>query len=257
MAIEENNNQDGGSHIESLMSELGMDPDPASAETEGAENPENKSDESQKDLSVSNETKDVIEDKTTELDPDKDSLQSQITGMEKRINDKDTFIKSLQDQIKAKETKADDDTKIENKDDEPEDGFWDKPEETIKGMQEQIRIQNLQIQEAVFAGGVEDYFKTVNGNDLKEAVSNDSEFADKFNSSPEPYKVAYEYLKNKTVAKTKVAEDARAALKAELLEEIRSEGGKTPPANINSIGSSNNNGKSDADDDGFASVFEK
>lgn len=245
--------QTTSSHIDDLMNDMGMSSDPEVTTTDSDIKVDNDTADKQEDLSVSNETTvPDTNDGETEAKDGNDSLQSQIDGMEKRLRDKDDFINELREQVKAKEAKVEDDTE-----DVEDEGFWDKPEETIKSMQEQIRMQNLQYQEVIFANGVDDYFKTVNGADLKDAVSTDAEFAEKFNNSPEPYKVAYEYLTQRNTKIKESSDSARAKMKAELMEEIKAEGGstRTAPAGINNTGSSNRSVNADAPEDGFASVF--
>ena len=241
---------EGGSHITDLMGELGMTTEPEATDTDGSLNDDDKSDESQENLSVSNEADDKTGDKGTEPNPEMASLQSQIEGLEKRMKDKDDYINKLKDGGDDKDDKkSDDDTE-----DEDEETFWDKPEETIKGLQEQIQMQQIQLQESIYANGVENYFETVNGDTLKEAVSSDAEFAKEFQNSKEPYKVAYEYLTNKkTEAKTDL-EAERAKMKEEILAEIKADSIKAP-ATISGLGGSNQDGNIDVPEDGFAAVF--
>ena len=178
-------------------------------------------------------------------------LQEQIKGMEKRMADKDTYIQELKEMSKTKEPEVEVD--------EEESDFWDDPESKYKQMQEQMNIQGLRLQEAVYANTVDGYFKTVNPESLKEAVSTDAEFAEKFNNSKEPYKVAYEHLSQVAEAR-KVEKDTsdkayRDKIRAEVLEELKQKpSSKDTVPNINSSGSSNQSGNSGSDD-GFASIF--
>lgn len=181
------------------------------------------------------------------------SLQKQIEGMEKRIADKDAYINELREASKQKEEES---QQVDTN--EAEDDFWDNPEEKYKSLKEQIRIQQMQIQETVYANTVENYWKTVNPEALKSAVATDAEFADKFNKSSEPYKVAYEYLTKKAETTSKANEDAiNAAVEARLKEMgvTPKEKKEVPPSINTSGGKSQTSGKLDAPDDGFASVF--
>ena len=116
-----------------------------------------------------------------------------------------------------------------------------------------MRIQQLQIQEGYYAQTVDGYFKTVNTESVKEAVSKDKEFAKEFNSSREPYRVAYEYLKKQTEAKTSEQAKLREEIRQELLKEMNVKGKKEIPPNIGS-GSTSSPNTSDGIS-GFAEFF--
>ena len=84
----------------------------------------------------------------------------------------------------------------------------------------------------------------------------DTEFAQEFNKSAEPYKTAYEYLKQKS--QTKVTADE--AYKDKIIKTYLEENGIAPkekkdvPPNLNGGGKSNSS-PSKVASDGFASVF--
>lgn len=227
--------------------ELGIDSTVATPETEA----------------TANDTENFVQDSTTEesegntngnTEPDISvELRKQIEGLEKRIGDKDEYINTLREQSKAQEAETSTDSGDTQTDD-----FWDDPETVVKNMQETIRVQQMQIQETVYANTVDNYWKTVNPEALKTAVATDAEFSKEFNSSNEPYKAAYEYLSKKTEAKKSEDLTMREQIKAELLKEM---GIKDKPKNDNvpnmgSMGGSNGS-KNDAPDDGFAAVFNR
>lgn len=205
------------------------------------------------DSSESQEEQAVEEDETDSEDSRFSELQKQIEGMEKRIADKDAYIQELRDASKQKEAQSEP-AQVDTK--EEEEDFWDNPEGTIKKLQDTIKIQQLQIQETVYANTVEGYWNTVNPEALKKAVATDAEFATEFNNSREPYRTAYEYLKRKTEETSKSEQSLREKIKAEILAEmgVKKEKRETPP-NINGGSkpkSSPNSGKAV---DGFSSVF--
>ena len=208
-------------------------------------------------------TEDFVQDSTTEESGDNTNgntepdisveLRKQIEGLEKRISDKDEYINTLREQSKKQEA----DESMETGDTQDND-FWDDPEKIVKDMQETIRIQQMQIQETVYANTVNDYWKTVNPEALKTAVATDPEFQKEFNSSSEPYRTAYEYLSKKTEAKKTEEQTLREQIKAELLKEMgvkdKPKGSNMP--NMGGLGGSNGS-KTDAPDDGFSAVFGK
>jgi len=189
-----------------------------------------------------------------------DSYKSQIDGMEKRIADKDEFINELRDASKQKEADKQQEVDTEKTED---DDFWSNPEQTIKDLKlelkeqrEATKIQQMQTHEIHYANTVDDYWKTVNQDTLKEAVSMDSEFATEFNKSNEPYKTAYEYLKQKN--QTRV--DSDKAMKDKIIQDYLKENGmekkesKEVPPNVNVGGKSGSTSKK-ATSDGFAAMF--
>ena len=186
-----------------------------------------------------------------------ESLKKQIEGMEKRIADKDAYINELREASKQKEAEKD-----QQKGDTDEDGdFWENPELTIKQLKEALKeqkqasqLQQLQIQETVYANTVENYWKTVNPEALKNAVATDPEFAEKFNKSTQPYRIAYEYLTAKSAEKTKSEQSLRDKIKQELMAEMGIKKSKEAPPTIGS-GTSSNMSKKEVPSDGFASVF--
>lgn len=236
------------------IDELGISEDQAINDTEVEAND---TEEIQEDLNSDSE--DSSSDKDTKSDTEADSdllrsLQKQIEGMEKRIADKDAYINELREASKQKEAEK---QQVDTNEDE-EDDFWDNPEEKYKSLKEQMRIQQMQIQETIYANTVENYWKTVNPEALRSAVATDPEFADKFNKSREPYRVAYEYLIEKTKSTSKAQEDAiNAAVEARLKEMgVKPKEKKEVPPTINSSGGkSQTSSKADAPDDGFAAVF--
>ena len=196
-------------------------------------------------------TEESIEDTKTDTEPNiSEELKKQIDGLEKRISDKDEYINLLREQSKAQEAETstvEDDTSTD---------FWDDPEKIVQDMKETMRIQQMQIQETVYANTVEDYWKTVNPEALKSAVATDTEFANTFNSSNEPFKVAYEYLSKQTQAKKAETETLRESIKAELLKEMGMDKPKKEAIpNMGSMGGNTDTKKSNAPDDGFAAVF--
>ena len=225
------------------IKELGIDSSNATPVTDAAEN--NPEDFVQD--STTEESKELTN-KDTEPDISME-LKKQIEGLEKRISDKDEYINLLREQSKAQEAE----TSMEEVDVQAD--FWDDPEKIVKDMQETIRIQQMQIQETVYANTVENYWKTVNPEALKTAVATDAEFANEFNKSQEPYRVAYEYLSKKTQAEKQETESLREKIKAELLKEMGLDKPKKEAVpNMGSMGGSNDK-KSSAPDDGFAAVF--
>ena len=208
-----------------------------------------------------NNTEDFVQDSNTEeskVDTDgntepniSDGLQKQIDGLEKRIADKDDYINTLREQSKAQEAEVNGDVDTET------DDFWDDPEAKFNDMRETMRIQQMQIGETQYANTVENYWKTVNQEALKTAVATDADFADTFNSSNEPFKVAYEYLSKKTEAETVSRQSLRDEIKAELLKEMGIDKPKKEAIpNMGDMGGkSSDKRKSNASDDGFASVF--
>lgn len=233
------------------INELGIGEDLDTNDTEVESN--ETTEESQEDLSLDSEEKPS---ENTEVDTEQpselDSLKKQIEGMEKRIADKDDFIKELRDESKKKEA---DKQEVDTKDSTEEEDFWSNPDKTINDLKETVRVQQMQIQETIYANTVDDYWKTVNPQVLQEAVVADAEFADKFNGSTEPYKTAYEYLKGKAEGKANADKSLRETIKQELLAEMGvSKDKKEVPPNING-GSKSSSNKSTASEDGFASVF--
>lgn len=215
--------------------------------------------ESEEDLSLDSEVNSEETDKATE--PESElilSLKKQIEGMEKRLNDKDSYINELREASKQREAES---QKVDTEQDEVE-SFWDDPEAIIKAQKaeiqkqnDQMRMQSLQIAEIHYANMVENYWSTVNPDALKEAVSTDPEFAKTFNNSPEPYKVAYEYLKDATSKK----QAKEASIEAEYERKFKEKYGikeqkRDVPPNIN-VGSKSQSSTKSAPEDGFASVF--
>ena len=237
-----------------FIKELGIGVEPA-ADNDTEVTALDNTNESENDLSLEQEGKTSQESKDesagTEQNDLMDALKKQIEGMEKRITDKDDYINSLKEKSKADE--------VATEESDTEDDFWDNPEAKFKEMQETMRIQDMRIQETVFANTVEDYWKTVNPEKLQEAVATNNEFAQEFNSSREPYKTAYEYLTNKAKETSKSTTDLKEQIRQELMKEYgleKKKVSKEVPPSITNTGSSNTDTtKSNASEDGFASVF--
>ena len=243
------------------IDELGIGQDLPDSDTDAVEN--ETTEESEEDLSLDSEEKPS---ENTESDTEQNSellqsLKSQIEGMEKRIADKDDYIAQLREASKQKEAdNQQGDTEVSETEDD--DDFWANPELTIKQLKAELkeqreagRIQQMQIQETIYANTVDDYWKTVNPKALQEAVATDEEFMTEFNSSAEPYKTAYEYLKNKADTKAQSELSLREQIKKELQEEMGlTKEKKEVPPNINTGGKSGGTQKK-ASEDGFAAVF--
>ncbi|MGA1048269.1 MAG: hypothetical protein ACO3UU_09675, partial [Minisyncoccia bacterium] len=155
----------------SFIEELGIGINPNESDTDASsEESTEEETESSKDLSLE------PEDKTdTEQFAIVESLKKQIEGMEKRINDKDKYIEELRNKSKAEE-------EVKSEVDEEDVDFWDNPEGMVNKLKQQkieqdrkLHIQSLQIAEIHYANTVENYWKTVNQDALKEAVATDAE----------------------------------------------------------------------------------
>lgn len=235
------------------IDELGVGT-PEVDDTEVETNEPEEQSEVETDLSLEQEDTPATEEAERNTEPNSEllkSLQKQIEGMEKRIADKDAYINELREASKQKE--AEKEQRVDTKEDD--DDFWDNPEEKFKSLKEQLKIQQLQIQETVYANTVENYWKTVNPDALKEAVATDADFAKEFNASSEPYKTAYEYLTEKAKSKETEKLSLREQIKKELLEEMGlNKSKKEAPPSINNGGKSSST-KPNVSDDGFASVY--
>ena len=237
--MSDNNNLD-------FISELGIgleDATPTDAES-------NNTNESNIDLDQDSNTEESKTKANQNTEADESGLRKQIEGLEKRIADKDEYINLLREQSKAKEESS----SIEE--DNTQTDFWDDPEKIVKEMQQNMKLQQLQLQEIGYANTVENYWKTVNPEALQQAVATDAEFAKKFNSSSEPYRDAYEYL-SKKAEKVKTDE---ASLKEQIRAELMKEMGLDKPKkegvpNMGTMGGSSGSSKSEAPEDGFSSVF--
>jgi len=187
-------------------------------------------------------------------------MEEEMEVYRKRITDKDKYINELREESKKTEETKTVDTQ-DNSEVEDDEDFWSNPEKTVQDLRNELaqqketaRVQNLQMQEVHYANTVDDYWATVNGELLKEAVSVDTEFADKFNKSNEPYKVAYEYLKEQSKVKATKADAYKEQVRQEILKEMNVKEKKEIPPNVN-IGSKPSDTGSKADSDGFASIF--
>ena len=189
-----------------------------------------------------------------------EELRKQIEGIEKRLKDKDDYINEMREQSMSKEKAKQEPQEDDVVDDE--DAFYSDPIAYVKSIKEEMarqqHIQQLQLAEIQFSNTVDNYWQTVNGKDLNEAIAADKDFAEKFNSSKEPYKDAYDYLIAKKAEKTKSEQSLREQIRAEerekLLKEIGSKKKETVPNYKQFSGSSSSK---DAIDDGFMSVFGK
>jgi len=178
-----------------------------------------------------------------------DELKTQIEGLEKRVKDKDEYIDRLREESKQQEVEVTQEESV-SEDDE----FWEDPVEKYKELKREMHLQKLQTNEIVYASSVDKYWDTVNPDALRKAVATDTDFANTFNKSNEPYKVAYQYLSSKNVEKTASDKSLRETIRKELMAEmgVNKPKKETVPSTVN-IGSSN--GKKQAISDGFASVF--
>lgn len=235
----------------SFIEELGIGINPNESDTEASS--ENNTDvESEEDLSLEPKQ----ETTGTEQLALMESLKKQIEGMEKRINDKDKYIEELRNQSKQKE-------EVEQEVDDEDADFWSNPEGMVNKLKQQkveqekqIKMQALQIAEIHYANTVENYWKTVNQDALKEAVATDAEFAKDFGKSSEPYKFAYEYLTNKTKSNADKQSKLEAEYEAKFMAKygIKKGSNTEVPPSINNVGSSRGSKGSDIED-GFTAVF--
>lgn len=179
-------------------------------------------------------------------------MRKQIEVMEKRIKDKDDYIQKLREESQAKELAKEEEPKVDEEDD-----FWNDPVGKYKSLQQQLQIQQLQIAETIYANTVDGYWKTVTSDALKEAVATDTEFARDFNVSKEPYKFAYEYLTNKKESASKARQSLEDEIRQKILAEYKIEAKKETIPNVASMTSKSASSSSNADEDGFMSVFNK
>lgn len=197
------------------------------------------------------------------VSPELLELKKQIDGMEKRIADKDAYIEELREASKLREQSKQQDN-LDNTDtdnESVEDDFWDDPVAYVNKMKEEFartnHVQQMQINETIYANTVEDYWGTVNQENLLKAIKSDEGFAEKFNTSKEPYKLAYEYLTEKKSAKAKTEAELREQIKREVMAELgKSPSGKKEvvPSTSNMGGRSGDTKRNDAED-GFMAVF--
>jgi len=240
--------------VDTLMEDLGMNDNLEDSNTELSSDQSDNTDlNSEQDDNPTVEHKsELTNEKTVDTEQQSmlEGLQKQIEGMEQRMEDKDKYIDELRSKSKETESEENDTEDVEEED------FWSNPEDTIKKLQDSMKMQDLRLNEAVFASTVNDYWKTVNPDALKEAVATDTDFLKEFNGSKEPYKTAYEYLINKTKTKETSASKLREEIKAELIKEmgIKKEHTEVPPS-LNNSGSSSGSSSSNNADDGFMSVF--
>jgi hypothetical protein len=238
-----------------FIEQLGMGEPTTEENTESLETKEVNQDSPEEDF-VQEPTEQTVDKEETQEDTEPNELaelKKQMDIMQKRIDDKDNYIQELREQSKKKEAESSEEDGVEE---DSEDEFWEDPVGKYKELQQQMKIQQLQIQETIYANTVDDYWKTVNQDALKEAVATDTEFAQKFNSSKEPYKTAYEYLTAKKTAKVKSEESLREQIRKELLAEMGKDKPKkeTVPSTTNLGGKSGDSPKGETED-GFMAVF--
>lgn len=228
----------------SYIDELGIGSD------ESTSNDDESNNDNQNGLNDSDDsTQTDDESKSTQTDTERAEWERQIKALEKRISDKDAYINELR---KESQKKGD----VQNTTEDEDDDFWSNPEAHYKKLKEQQRIQQMQIAEAVYANTVDGYWKVVNQSSLREAIASDSDFAETFNRSSEPYKVAYEHLTQRNRKKDDEIKSLKEQIRAEIMKELGVKtGGKAeaPPsmAKMSASGGSTKN----VSDDGFASVF--
>ena len=242
-----------------FITELGIGQEPNVEDTELTQeentDQDNSNDESfVQDSETDSETEVANED--TEPNSEMEELRKMVEGMEKRIADKDEYIEKLRQESQAKE-QSNDEGLEEDVVDEEED-FWDNPVEKFNELKKTIQIQQMQIQETVYANTVDGYWETVNQDALKEAVATDTDFANTFNSSKEPYKVAYEYLSAKKeqskASEQSLREKIREEERQKLMSEMKKGTNKEAVPSMKNIGS-NSGSSNQATEDGFAAIF--
>lgn len=235
----------------SYIEELGIGEQPSDENTDSQQEeitPNESNEDFVQDSDVESETNESQE----ETEPNEMAeLKKMIEGMEKRIADKDEYIEKLREESKSKESKEVQEEEVVDE----EDSFWEDPVGKYKELQKTIQMQQMQIQETIYANTVEGYWDTVNQDALKEAVATDTEFANKFRSSKEPYKMAYEYLSAKTKEKTKSQEALKEQIRKELLAEMNVKQKKETVPSTANLGGKSDGSKNNATEDGFASVF--
>ena len=239
------------------IEQLGMGEPTTEENTESLETIEENQDSPNQDF-VQEPTEQTVD--TNEVQEDTEptelaKIKEQMEVMQKRIDDKEKYIQELREQSKQKEvTESDEDNGVDS-----EEEFWEDPVAYVKKMKEefsrQTQIQQMQIQETVYANTVEGYWDTVNQDALKKAVATDTEFAEKFNKSSEPYRTAYEYLTAKKTEKTKSEQSLREQIKKELMEEMNIKPKKDTIPSTASMTSKSGGSLKDVPDDGFMSVF--
>jgi DNA repair exonuclease SbcCD ATPase subunit len=243
-----------------FIEELGIGQEPNATDTEPKqeENIDQENDSTNESFVQDSETdSDTNENTSEDTDPkasEMEELRKMVEGMEKRIADKDEYIEKLRQESQAKETNNE---ALEDVVDDEED-FWDNPVEKFNELKQTIQIQQMQIQETIYANTVEGYWDTVNQDALKEAVATDTEFANTFNSSREPYKVAYEYLSAKKeqskASEQSLREKIREEERQRIMEEMKKGSNKETVPSMKNIGS-NSGSSNKASEDGFASYF--
>ena len=208
-----------------------------------------------------NDTENFVQDSTTEESesvanvdtvPDVSmELQKQIEGLEKRIADKDDYINLLREQGNHTEADA-----VEAESDTSTD-FWDDPEKIVQDMRANQETQQRRIDEMLYARSVDDYWDTVTEEAFTQAMAADKAFVDEINSSSNVYDTAYKYFTKKKSTEEASVSTLREEIKAELLKEMGMDKPKKEGLpNIGKMGGSNpKHGESNANDDGFASVF--
>jgi hypothetical protein len=238
-----------------FIEELGMS-EPISSENTESPEQENTPSSPEEDF-VQEPTEQTVDTKEeTQEDTEPNELDDKEKAiMQKRIDDKEAFIQKQQaeiDRLRAESKEREESLSKEEVVDE-EDEFWEDPVAKYKELQRTVQLQQMQIQETVYANTVEDYWKTVNPDALKEAVATDTKFAEEFNGSKEPYKTAYEYLSAKKTQKVQ----SETALREQIRKELLAEMGKDKPKKetVPSIQAGSSGTKNTAPEDGFSAVF--
>lgn len=235
----------------SFIDELGMGEPTEATETSETTQEENSPNE---DFVQEPTEQTVATEKEVQEDTEPDELgeiRKQMEVMQKRIDDKDKYIQELREKsMQQEEAGSDEEEGVDEEDD-----FWEDPVGKYKSLQQQMQIQQMQIQETIYANTVDNYWKTVNQDALKEAVATDTEFAQKFNTSNEPYKVAYEYLVAKQENKSKSENQLREQIRKELLAEMKTTNKETVPNVARMSGKSDGSASKNLEEDGFMAIY--
>ena len=237
---------------------IGQEPNAENTESQQEENiDQSDSTDNESFVQDSETASETNEDATKDTDPkgsEMDELRKMVEGMEKRIADKDDYIEKLRQDSKDNQEEVSEDNDVDEEED-----FWDNPVEKFNNLKRTMEIQQMQIQETVYANTVDGYWDTVNQDALKEAVATDTEFSNKFNTSKQPFKVAYEYLSAKKeqskVSEQSMRDKIREEERQKIMEEMKKGNNKEVVPSMSRIGSSSGSSSKEISDDGFSSVF--
>lgn len=245
----------------SFIEELGIGQEPNAENTESQQeenidqNDSTNNESFVQDSETDSENNEVTTEDTDPKSSEMDELRKMVEGMEKRIADKDDYIEKLRQDSKSNQ---EEEVSEDNGVDEEED-FWDNPVEKFNSLKRTMEIQQMQIQETIYANTVDGYWETVNQDALKEAVATDTEFADKFNKSKQPFREAYEYLsarkEQSKASEQSMRDKIREEERQKLMEEMKKGNNKEVVPSMSRIGSSSNSSKKENSEDGFAAVF--